>query len=186
MKILFSATIIAALLLASGVHAATWTVDQAQSQLGFTGSQTGTPFNGQFKHFDAQIDFNPDNLPNAHVVVNIDVASAITGDKQRDEAIPHAEWFDAAKFPQARFEASSFRSLGADRYEAAGTLAIRGIKKDVTLPFTLNIDGDTATMDGKLSLMRTDFGVGQGAWSSGQWVGLNVDVTVHLVATKPR
>ncbi len=175
---------LAIVFLAGNAHAAGWTVDKGKSTLGFSGSQTGTPFSGTFKAFDAQIDFDPANPSAGHALVTIDMASATTGDKQRDEAIPQPEWFDAKKFPQAKFEATGFKSLGGDKYEAAGTLSIRGIKKDVVLPFTLDISGNTATADGKLPLVRTDYGVGQGEWSTGQWVALNVDVTLHLVATK--
>ncbi len=180
-----SIALAAVFLIASGsVHAANWTVDKGKSTLGFTGSQTGTPFSGTFRTFDAAIDFDPANPAAGHATVTIDIASATTGDKQRDEAIPQPEWFDAAKFPQAKFEATGFKSLGGDKYEATGTLSLRDMKKPVTLPFTLTITGNTAVADGKLPLVRTDYGVGQGDWSSGQWVALQVDVTVHLVATK--
>jgi polyisoprenoid-binding protein YceI len=170
-------------LIAGMARAETWTVDKAQSRLGFTGSQSGAEFSGTFKAFDAKIDFDPKNPAAGHASVDIDMASAVTGDKQRDEAIPGADWFAIAKFPHAHFEAIGFKALGGDRYEADGTLSIRDVKKDVALPFTLTFANGVATADGDLVLVRTDYGVGQGDWSSGEYVGLHVDVTVHIVAT---
>ena len=61
---------------------------------------------------------------------------------------------------------------------------MRGLTKDVTLPFTLTIAGDQAHAVGKTTLVRTDFGVGQGSWSSGDMVALDVDVDLDLVATR--
>ena len=54
----------------------------------------------------------------------------------------------------------------------------------MTLPFTLAIDGGTAHAKGHLELVRTTYGVGQGPWSSAQWVALEVGVDVDVVAKK--
>ena len=85
--------------------------------------------------------------------------------------MPQSDWFDAAKFAKATFEATGFTAKGGDAYETKGKLSLRGVTKDVTLPFTLTIEGDQAHAVGKAKLVRTDFGVGQGAWSTGDMVG---------------
>ena len=167
-----------------GAHAASWTLDKAKSTLGFTANQSGSPFSGRFKTWDATIDFDPADPGAAHIAATIDVASATTGDAQKDEAMPQADWFDAAKFAKASFEASGFRPTGANAYETTGKLTLRGVTKEVTLPFTLTLTGDQAHAVGTAKLMRTDFGVGQGSWSSGDMVALDVSVDVDLVATK--
>ena len=175
--------VLAVMLFVVPALAADWTVDKSKSELGFTATQTGAKFTGHFTQYDAGIQFDPAHPEQGHAVITIDMASAVTGDKQRDQAIPGADWFSVKAFPMARFEAKTFRSTGKDTYEAAGTLTIRGISKDVTLPFTLKTANGIATVDGTLPLTRTDYGVGQGEWASGKWVGLDVTVTVHMVAT---
>jgi polyisoprenoid-binding protein YceI len=169
---------------AASAHAATWTVDAAKSHLGFTGSQSGTPFAGHFGKFDGTIVFDPANPAAGHADITIDTASAATGDQQKDSAMPGADWFSVAAFPQAHFVATGFKSTGAGNYAAAGTLTIRGVSKPVTLPFTLAISGDQATAAGKVQLVRTAFGVGQGAWATAQYVGLDVAVDFAIVAGK--
>lgn len=165
-------------------HASSWEVDKAKSKLGFTGVQSDAPFSGRFKTWDATVDFDPANPSAAHVMATIDVASATTDDPQKDEAMPQSDWFDAAHFAQATFEATGFTPKGADAYETTGKLTLRGVSKDVTLPFTLTIDGNQAHAAGSAKLVRTAFGVGQGSWSSGDMVGLEVNVEVDLAATK--
>ncbi len=55
---------------------------------------------------------------------------------------------------------------GGDAYDAVGTLTIRGVTRDVTLPFRLSTTGDEARATGHLDLVRNDFGVGQAPWTS--------------------
>ena len=165
-------------------RAADWVVDPAHSHLGFSGVQVGAPFQGEFRKYDAKISFDPEHPESAHVVVRIDMASAHTGDTQRDEALPQAEWFDITKFPTATFEATGFRSKGGQAWETLGRLSVRGVGRDVELPFTLALNGDTAHATGHVQLVRTAFGVGQGPWSSGDWVALEVGVDLDLVARK--
>ena len=179
-------TLLMGLLLSSAgaASAATWTVDPAKSFVSFSGTQTGQPFSGKFKLFTATIDFDPAKPEAGHVTATIDLASASTGDPQKDEALPGSDWFDASAFPKASFESTAFKSLGGDRYEADGTLTIRDAKKPVVLPFTLTIAGDTAHAVGHADLLRTSFGVGQGAWATADYVAFEVGVDVDLLAKK--
>lgn len=177
-----------ALLLALHVCAAPalateWRVDPKASTLGFSGVQVGAPFSGRFERFEATISFDPAHPEAGRASVLVDLASARTGDVQRDEALPQKDWFDAKSASQARFEATRFVAKGDGAYEAVGTLTIRGAARDVTLPFRLSVDGARARATGHTSLVRTDFGVGQGPWASGQWVAIEVGVDVDLVAT---
>ncbi len=118
------------------------------------------------------------------MLVTVDLASARSGDVQRDTALPDADWFDTVKTPQARFEASRFVAKGGDAFEAPGTLTLRGISKPLVLPFTLKVSGDTAHAVGHIQILRTEWGVGQGDWSSGDTVGLQVGVDVDVTATR--
>lgn len=177
--------LLGAALLLPGAHAlaAGWTIDPAHSTIAFTGTQTGARFTGHFKTFGGTIQFDPAHPEAGHALITIDVASAATGDAQRDEAMPGTDWFDIAKFPKATFEARNFQSKGGNAYVAQGTLTIRGVSQPETLPFTLDITGGTAHAKGHLDLVRTPFGVGQGPWASGQWValevGIDIDITAH-------
>ncbi|HEX7761726.1 MAG TPA: YceI family protein [Caulobacteraceae bacterium] len=174
----------AALAGATHAFAADWKIDPAQSTLGFSGVQTGARFAGKFKRYNAVIAFDPAHPEAAHVTVTVDLASAATGDAQRDTALPGKDWLDVAQYPQAKFTSSSIRRTGAKSFEAAGTLTIRGVSRPATLPFTLDINGPAAHAKGHLDLIRTAFGVGQGAWASGQWVALQVGVDVDVVARR--
>jgi cytochrome b561 len=180
----FIPVLAAGLLFALPATAADWSVDTAKSDLGFTGTLSGKGFEGHFKSWQAEISFDPANPAGGHAKVTIDMASAVTGDRQRDNALPESDWFDVKKMPQATFEATGFTAKGGNQFEAAGFLTIRGVKKPVTLPFTLDISGTTAHAKGKLDIVRTDYGVGQGEWTDGAYVALNVGIVFDLTAAK--
>ena len=128
---LLSAIAFAPMAFATTALAADWTVQVDKSHLGFSGTQTGAPFKGSFGKWTAEIAFDPAHPEAGHAKVTIDLASARTGDTQRDSALPQSDWFDVKHFPQATFEAAGFTAKGDDAYEAAGKLTIRGAAKDV-------------------------------------------------------
>lgn len=175
------ALLIAAPALASGPG---WTVDQSKSRIGFSGTQTGTPFKGAFGRYKAEIAFDPAHPEAAHIGVVIDLGSAATGDKQRDTALPGSDWFDVAHAPLARFVSTRVVRAGGNAYVANGNLTLRGVTRPVRLPFTLVVTGATAHATGHAQLLRSAFGVGQGAWASGQWVALQVGVDIDITATR--
>jgi polyisoprenoid-binding protein YceI len=97
--------------------------------------------------------------------------------------MPAKEWFDASHFPQAQFESRKV-SRAANGYEALGDLTLRGVTKEIRLPFTLAIDGRKAQAKGHVDLKRDIFGVGQGEWATGEWVALEVGVDFDLKAER--
>jgi polyisoprenoid-binding protein YceI len=180
-----AAALVALVLLASqavAAPAAKWAVDPANSRVSFKGAMNGDAFTGVFKRWTADIAFDPKNLAGSKAAVAIDVGSGVTGDADRDQALPTADWFSAAHFPKATFVTSSIKNTGGDHYLAQGTLSIRGASRPVSLPFTLDIAGDVAKMNGALTLDRTAFGVGQGQWANGQVVDTKVTVDVAVTA----
>ena len=185
---LFAAS--AALLLtataAPAFAASSWQVDPQGSRLAFHGSMSGEGFDGAFRRWTAQIVFDPKALAASKVAVSIDTASAATGDADRDQALPGGDWFASQAFPKASFVSRGFKDLGGGRYQALGDLTIRGTKRPIVLPFTLNITGDVAHMNGAVALNRTDFGVGQGRWKTGDVVAPAVTVNVSIVAHRAK
>ncbi|WP_366657716.1 YceI family protein [Fodinicurvata sp. EGI_FJ10296] len=180
---IFTAALAAIGLSTAPAAADSWTVDHDESRLGVVATQMGSEFTAAFESFRADIEFDPDALDDAHVRVVIDVASFTSDSRDRDGNVTNSEWFAAGNHPEAVFETTAFRETDQG-YEADATLRIKGVSRDVTLPFTLEIDDDRAHMQGELDLVRTAFNVGEGQWESGDTVGLDVTVTVDLVASR--
>jgi polyisoprenoid-binding protein YceI len=181
---------------ASPACAKEWTVSYNQSRIGFVGTQGDARFNGGFKKFQVAIDFDPAKPETGKITATIDMASAFAGSEERDSALPGSDWFDTSKFPQAQFATTSIKPADTCKietpatvtligcYNAAGTLTIKGITKPVTLGFYLTKDkqGDQVRAQGKVALIRTDFGIGQRQWADEAYVKRAVDVTIDITA----
>jgi polyisoprenoid-binding protein YceI len=163
-----------------------WSIDKPGSKIAFASSFGGTAFSGSFRTWDAQIRFDPNNLPGSSAVVTIDTASVATGDADRDKTLPDVPWFASVQYPKAVFKAQSFKALGGGRYQAIGTLTLRGVTKPLTLPFTLVITGPDAKMNATLGLNRLAFGVGQGEWAKTEVIPSTVNLTISLTAHRAK
>lgn len=168
------------------VHAETpsWTVVKDQSFISFAGTQTGNPFEGRFETFEVDIQFDPNEPASAQVSASIDSGSALTGDTQRDEALPGKDWFNIVEFPSISFRASGFQKIGPNDFITDGVLTVLGVDHSLSLPFQLTIEGTQARMEADITLDRQILGIGKGPWAEGKWVGLDVNVKIRIQATR--
>ncbi|MHB8573223.1 MAG: YceI family protein [Candidatus Dormibacteria bacterium] len=117
-------------------------IDPAHSNLGFRISHLGVgQVQGRFAEFSGQAEIDGESP--AGVEVTIKTASVGTGSEQRDTHLRAGDFFDAERFPEARFTASSFRPDGTDTYVVSGELTLR----DVTRPVELRAHFDGRVTD---------------------------------------
>jgi len=155
-------------LLAASANAADYVQAQG-SALSFASQYDGMTFTGRFPEFETRLSFDPDDLASARLDVSIALASAITGNRDRDSTLKTADFFNVARFASARYSARTFRALGDNRYAADGTLELKGVEKPVTLTFTWTpaaAAGAPAILSGSATLKRLEFGIGSGDWSN--------------------
>lgn len=160
-----------------------YALDTARSSLGFTGTQTGAPFEGQFRSFNADIVFSEDDLAHSNFDVTIATKSVDTGEDDRDETIRGDDLFAVNKFPTAKFVATNFTKKGVRQYEATGKLTIRNVTRELKLPFTFGNKGGEAWLKGGVTLKRLDYGVGQGEWQDTSTVANDIKVKFTLRLT---
>lgn len=157
------AAALAGLLAASPAMAADY-VQAPGSTLAFATKYDGEVFTGTFPGFATQVSFDPANLAAGKLDVTIPLASAKSGNSDRDSTLQGADFFNVGKFATARYTASGFRALGNDKYAADGTLELRGVSKPVTLTFTWT-PGPQPVLKGQATVKRLEFGVGGGDWA---------------------
>lgn len=155
----------------------------AQSEVQFTARQMGVPLEGHFKKFDAQVSFDPAKLATSKIVFTVDTGSATMGSRETDAELPKATWFNVPQFPQATFQSSAIKALGAGKFEVTGKLSIKGMARDVVVSVTLVQNGATTMATGALPLKRLAFKIGENEWADTSMVADDVQVKFKLALT---
>jgi len=170
---------LAAVAVIGSANASGWTVATDTSSVGFSAEQQGGKFNGKFSQFSATIDFDPGMPASGSIIGVVQTESVDTRDYDRDAALTDVDWFDPANHPEATFESSSIESAGDGMFVAHGNLTLKGKTQPIDLTFKFDASGSSAKFDGKMSINRFDFNVGQG-WNDTYMVGKDVEVAIML------
>ena len=152
----------------------------AQSEITFVSKQMGVPVEGRFKKFDAQIAFDPAKPQTGKIAFTIDIASVTLGSPEPDAELPKAPWFNTAKFPQATFQSSNIKGVGAGKFEVAGKLTIKGNTQDAVIPVTLLQTGPATIANGALTIKRLVYKIGENEWADTSMVADDVQVKFKL------
>lgn len=148
---------------------------------------------GRFGDYNGQIVYDESDPSKSSVSVSIKTASVNTDNSQRDGHLKSADFLDAAKFPEITFQSKSVEKK-PDGFIAHGVLTIRGVSRNVDLPFKLNgpvLIGSHKLLgaEASLTINRMDYGV---SWSKaldngGVVVGndVKIDINVEAPQVKP-
>mgnify|MGYP001578316563 CR=1 FL=1 len=164
-----AATLLLLLFLASAAPAAdTYAIDPVHSHIGFSARHMLlTNVHGQFKEFSGTILYDEKDVTKSSVKVVIKAISIDTEIERRDNHLRSADFLDVANHPEIAFESKQIEKRG-ESLVCIGTLTIRGVTREVAIPFTLlgpvkDPQGQPRVgIEGSLTLNRQDYGV---SWS---------------------
>ena len=168
--------------------AKTWTVDKDHASINFSVKHFFSAVNGRFQSFDGDLKFETTDLKNSKVSFTIQTSSVNTDNEGRDEHLQTEDFFNSEKFPEIKFESTSFKKVSDTEHIVQGKLTIRDVTKTVNLllKITGRVDNpwkDTSEILGlsvSTSINRTEYGVGTGSWAATAIVGDNVDIVINM------
>ena len=148
--------------------AAPWTLDKSHAEIVFTIDHFGfSDVYGRFGAFDAEIDFDPEDIAATKATFTIEATSIDTGFEARDEHIRKADFLNVEEFPQIVFTTTGVEQTGETTAVVTGDLTLHGVTKAVTFDATLNKIGASPlnpeqqvagfTITGEID--RTEFGI---------------------------
>jgi polyisoprenoid-binding protein YceI len=170
-----------------------WNIDPAHSLVEFSvRHMMVSNVKGRFGGVSGTIETTDDNIADAQVDVEIDVASVDTRAEQRDTHLKSADFFDVEKFPKITFKSTRITDNGDGTFELVGDLTIRDVTKEVALHATDNGRGKTpfgiyvAGFSATTQFNRDDFGVNfnMALETGGFVVGDAVKVSLEIEAAK--
>jgi polyisoprenoid-binding protein YceI len=182
--------ILAAVLGASSLAMAadTYTIDNVHTSANFTVKHMGlSTVHGRFTEVSGTIVLDEKAPENGSVTAVIKAASVNTDNAMRDKDLNSDNFFNSAKYPEIRFQSTSIRKVGGDKYVAVGKLTIRDVTRDVEIPFTL-AQGQTPKgehklgVDAALTINRFDYHVNFD--TTGLLVGKDVNIELSVEAAK--
>jgi polyisoprenoid-binding protein YceI len=177
-----------ALIAAVNMVATPWTIDKSHSSIKFEIRHFFSNVPGAFHEYDANVNFNPENLGESSIDVTIQVASVDTENERRDNHLRNEDFFEADTWPTMTFTSSEIVSNGDNNFVAKGQLTIKDTTVDFDLPFTLlgvmdhpwQENTQVAGIVSEFQLLRNDFGVGTGNYVSDAVIGNEVNITLNL------
>ncbi len=95
-------------------------------------------FVGRFNQFDAELNFNPDDLDSAFMNAKIDMKSLSIPDEVFANEIMGKSWLDSERFPYASYRTIRVASHSKTTIEFEGELTFLGLTKPVPLFVTFN------------------------------------------------
>ncbi|MGA3029785.1 MAG: YceI family protein [Candidatus Limnocylindrales bacterium] len=167
-----------------------WTLDPAHSQIEFAVKHMMvTTVRGQFRKFEAEVDFDEAHPERSSVVAHIDASSIETGMEARDAHLCSADFFEAEVYPELTFRSTAIEPKG-DGYRIDGELTIRGITRAVSLD--AEIGGVVANLQGgRRAGFNATTKISRKAWGltwnqvleTGGWaVGDEIKISIDLAA----
>ena len=171
----------AAQVLSDGRAAGSWVLDGSRTEIRLKSKSIWglVPVNGVFR----QVSGDGTVSPSGEVTGTITVAarSVDTKNKQRDNHLRSADFFDADSYPAIIFTVDEVSTAG-NGLTVAGQLSVRGHTRPASFDVSASrFDGKEAHLDGELHVNRADFGL---TWNRLGMVSMNNTITVHAVFTR--
>jgi polyisoprenoid-binding protein YceI len=114
----------------------TFAIDKTHSEATFQVRHLVTRVRGHFSDFAGTISFDAAKPEASSVNFTINAASVDTAVTDRDNHLRSQDFFHVEQHPHITFASSSITSKGDGEFDVRGTLTIRGVSKEVTLPVT--------------------------------------------------
>jgi polyisoprenoid-binding protein YceI len=168
-------------------------IDVAHSIIGFSIQHNEINLvTGRFKDFAGTIHYDDKDVTRSSVEFSAKVESIDTGVEARNKHLRTADFFEVEKYPELTFKSTRVERKGKG-YVLNGDLTIKGVTKQVALPFTIAgaiKDGRGNTRIGiaaQTKINRFDYGITWGHALPGGGFDVAHDVTIdlHLEAMQP-
>jgi polyisoprenoid-binding protein YceI len=172
--------------------AQTYAIDKMHSEVTFQVRHLLTKVRGRFTEFAGTVVLDPERPEQSSASLTIEASSVDTGTPDRDTHLRSDDFFGVGTHPTLTFTSSRVVKTGDDTYDVIGTLTIRGVAKEITMPATyLGTAKDPwgnvrAGFEASLTLNRKDFGL---TWNAALETGgflvgdeVRIDLSIQAIA----
>lgn len=167
----------------------TWSFDPTHSQVIFKVKHlVFSSIMGRFNSFNVEMKNDSQDFTNASLAFSAEVSSVDTNNKDRDNHLQSADFFNVEEFPSIRFVSTAIKATEQDKYQVIGDLSILG--KTISTVFEAKVSpividpwgNEKVAISLNSKVNRNDFGLSfnatleKGGFLIGEQVELNAEV----------
>jgi polyisoprenoid-binding protein YceI len=169
---------------ASPVAGEKYLITSENSKIEFIGAKVTGHHNGSFKKFSGTVDY-AGQIEKSRVSISIDSSSLETDTPDLTKHLKTADFFDVAKYPEAKFESTEIKPGGEKgaSHTVTGNLTLHGVTKSVTFPATITVNPGVITVESSFAINRKDFAINYPG-KTDDLIRDDVALALHVKATK--
>ncbi len=179
MRISTISTLVLALVMTLKSAAQLYQPVDGKSTVKFTIKNFGINTGGAFTGLQGAISWDAAAPDKSAFDISVEAASVNTESDGRDNHLRKEEYFNVAQYPKISFKSDKITGSGTS-FTVRGKLSVKGVTKDISIPFTATAKDDGYLFEGSFQLNRRDFKVG----GSSMVMGDNVTVSLSVFAAK--
>ena len=165
-----------------------WKFDTAHSRFYFTVDHIFAKVIGFFEDFSGTFIFDPENLAESRIDIEIKAASINTNIRKRDDHLRSDDFFAVSKYPLITFRSKRITHKANDLYEVTGDFTIKDVTQEVVLDMKYFGTRDNPLKEGEIvagfetgiSIDRLTYHVGSGKYYKMGVAGKDVAILVSL------
>jgi polyisoprenoid-binding protein YceI len=139
------------------------------------------PVDASFRTFSGRIVYDTAHATNASATLTVATGSLDIGDGAYNAEVRKKSWFDSVTSAKSVFVSKTIKSSGTGRFDATGTLTLKGRALSITVPVTASATAAGKAFDGAFIISRKAFGIGDPVWDS--VLDHRVTVRFHLTSS---
>ena len=163
----------------------TYKLDKSHTKVGFRVRHLViSNVRGEFTDYDATIQLDEKDPTKSSLQGTIKTASINTNNETRDKHLRSDDFFNADQHPEITFKSKRIEKKG-DAYVMVGDLTLRGMTKEIQLPFTMtgpinHKNRRRIGFEADLVINRQDYGVKYNSLADTGGLAVGNEVTIEL------
>jgi len=131
------------------------------SKIEFVGAKVSAQHEGAFGAFRGTISLVDGDPTKSSVNAEIDIASLQIEPAKLSGHLKSPDFFDAAKFPKAKFSSTAIKAGGDNgaTHTVTGNLELHGVTKSISFPAKIGVSAEQVTVDAEFAINRKDFSI---------------------------
>ncbi len=139
--------LVMAIISTGGLRAQVYQPADGKSTVKFVIKNFGINTGGDFKGLQGTIAWDAASPDKSSFDISVDASTVNTASDMRDNHLRQEEYFNVAQFPKISFVSDKVTASGSS-FTVHGKLSIKGVSKDISIPFTAVAKDDGYLFEG--------------------------------------